>query len=668
MTTAQAPKSDSRRPNWRGWLLGIALTVAAGKILLLPLGDGLARMSYDLPFTFQDGVPSELVMVYLDGNAKRNLDQPPDQPLDRYFYTDLLNRLKDDGAKLVLFDIIYDLPHPDPAVDDAFADAIDSHGKVVLVADYIKELNGNVFTEAPLPSIALLNTMAAGWGLAKVSPDAGDWAIRKLDAGVEDYPSASWAAATVLKMPLDEETRMDSRFLNYYCWPGNFHAVSIDQALATNGLPKGTFQDKVVVVGSRPTLGIAGAAREEFPNPWAWQGRGHSTGPAVHGLSLLNLMRGDWLTRLSGPGEFCVILLWGVFITVLLMKLRPWMAVGAALVCSALLAIVAGYIQLKHCVWFAWVIPAAGQTSIALVWAVGYQYLVENQRRRQLHNAFGAYLSPYMADRISDQEFDLSLGGREVEATVMFTDLEGFTKMSESLPPSEVSKILTTYFNQTTRVILEQEGTIIKYIGDAVLAVWGAPIEDPKHAERAVLAAWGMSEACKEEVEGRTLRTRLGVNTGIVLAGNLGSDFRFDYTVIGATTNLAARLEGLNKYLGTDILISESTQAQISDAIQTRCLGRFLVVGKSKASGIFEVLGPSSNFQPPPSWLEIFSRGREHFNQRELDDAEKCFREVIELREGSDGPSQLYLAQIETARLSGPEDSAWDGALRFTEK
>src|SRR5262249_18520246 len=152
---------------------------------------------------------------------------------------------------------------------------------------------------------------------------------------------------------------------------------------------------------------------------------------------------------------------------------------------------------------------------------------------------------------------DLSLGGKEVEATVMFTDLEGFTKMSESLPPKEVSRVLTSYFNLTTRAILEQDGTIIKYIGDAVMAVWGAPLTDPKHAQRAVLAAWGMHQAGLQEIEGRRLRTRIGINTGLVLAGNLGSTFRFDYTLIGDTTNFASRLEGLNKYLGTDILISE---------------------------------------------------------------------------------------------------------------
>ena len=662
-----APKKEAPAAHWRGWLVGILLTVLAGEILSLPLGDGLARISYDLPFAIQNATPSELVMVYLDSNAKRNLNQPTDQPLDRHFYTDLVNRFTDDGAKLVLFDIIYDQPHPDAAVDEAFAAALRRNGRVVLIADYVKELNGNILTESPLPSIPLLNNAAAGWGLARVSPDQSDWAIRQLDTGVADFPSVSWAAAQVLQAPAVKQIRLTPRWLNYYCWPMHFRSVPLDHALETNGLPAGYFRDKIVIVGSRPTVGLAGAAREEFPNPWTRLGRGDSTGPSVHALSLLNLLRGDWLTRTSSAVENTAIILWGIFITALLMKLRPWAAVAAAFFCAALFAIVAGWMQLRQHVWFAWAIPAAAQTSVALVWSVGYQYLVETRRRKQLRRAFGAYLSPFMADQIANSEYDLELGGKEVEASVMFTDLEGFTKMSEALSPSEVSKILVAYFNQTTRAILDEDGTIVKYVGDAVMAVWGAPLPEKRHAQRAVIAAWGMSQAGKEEVQGRRLRTRIGVNTGIVLSGNLGSEFRFDYTCIGDTTNFAARLEGLNKYLGTDVLISEYTAAQLDGTIKLRELGRFIVSGKKKAIGIFEVLGFVKDFPQDPPWFTAFNQAREHFVKRELDAAEKQMREVIALRGGKDGPAEFYLHEIAKAR-GLPADAPWDGTVKFDSK
>src|SRR5262249_47460894 len=153
----------------------------------------------------------------------------------------------------------------------------------------------------------------------------------------------------------------------------------------------------------------------------------------------------------------------------------------------------------------------------------------ESFRRWRLRRAFAAYLSPHMADRIAESGFDLSPGGKEIDATILFTDLEGFTRMSETMPPAEGSRVLISYFNETTRAILDRNGTIIKYMGDAVMAAWGAPLADARPAQNAVLAALGMRQAGSKDITGRRLRTRFGINSGLVLAGNLGSEFRFDY-------------------------------------------------------------------------------------------------------------------------------------------
>ena len=213
-----------------------------------------------------------------------------------------------------------------------------------------------------------------------------------------------------------------------------------------------------------------------------------------------------------------------------------------------------------------------------------------------------------------------------------------------------------------------EDGTIIKYIGDAVMAVWGAPLPDERHAERAVLAAWGMSEAGKREIAGRRLRTRLGINTGTVLAGNLGSDYRFDYTLIGDTTNFASRLEGLNKYLGTDILISESTRRELSDKIKVRSLGRFLVVGKKTPVGIYEVLGLAASFPVEPDWLKAFDEALAAFVRGDLNEAERLMKQVIESRGGKDGPAAFYLHEIERARANPSAEQAWDGTVRIDSK
>jgi class 3 adenylate cyclase len=255
-----------------------------------------------------------------------------------------------------------------------------------------------------------------------------------------------------------------------------------------------------------------------------------------------------------------------------------------------------------------------------------------------MRKAFSNYLSPHLVKRIATSEFELGLGGKEVEATILFTDLEGFTPMAESLPPAQVSEILVTYFNRITTHILDHEGTIIKYVGDSVMAVWGAPLADARQAERAVLAACGIAEASQQPFGGRHLRTRIGINSGRALAGNLGSFFRFDYTVIGATTNLAARLEALNKPLGTDILISAATRAKLPATIPTRYLGQFILRGTTQATGIYEVpltVSPT---------VAVFEKALHACESGDLTSAKVLFEQIAE----QDRPAAFYLSQLNT--------------------
>jgi adenylate cyclase len=658
----------NRKATWFAWLAGATLAVVIGEILLLPIGDGLARLSYDVPFPLSSArVPDNLVMVYLDARVKASMGQPSDQPLERRFYAQLLDRLTQHGARLVLFDILFDDPHPDPAVDQQFAAAIRKHGRVVLVGYQVKQFQGNAVTTVVVPPTAILADAAAGWGTGEISHDNADYAVRRLEPGGDEFPSAGWVAASLLGAEITRrpEKRLELRWLNYDCEPDDLKAVNFDHVLVAD--IENYVRDKIVVVGYRPGSGAAGTEREEFSTPYTRFDGSKASGASIHAFTLLNLLRGDWLMRLGFKTEALLVLLWGILISLLLLSFRPWVAVIVSLVTFALFALAAAYVQARYHFWFAWLVPAAVQTSIATLWSVGFQYLVELRRRQRLRRAFAIHLSPYMADRISESDYDLSPGGKEVEATVMFTDLEGFSQMSETLPPTEVSKLLIAYFTETTRAIFDQDGTIIKYIGDSVMAAWGAPLADPRPAERAVMAAIGVRKAGLKEFHGRRLRTRIGINSGKVLAGNLGSEFRSDWTCIGEATNFASRLEGLNKYLGTDILISESIQRELSEEIQLRKLGRFIVAGTSKPVDVYEVVGDAAELQPPPRWLDVFGEALDRFATGHLDDAERLMRQVVELR-GKDGPAEFYLKEISKARLQPVADKLWDGIVSLESK
>lgn len=672
----QARQKRDRRTAWLGILGGILLVTLVGQLLLLRFGSGLARLSYDLPFALKhQQVPEELVMVFLDPKIKAGLGQSADQPLDRRFYAQLLDRLTSEGARLVVFDILFDSPQAQSNADAEFVEAIRRHGRVVLVGAHIQQWSGDIVTSIALPPIATLKDAAAGWGLANVPIDP-DLEVRTLGTGTEELPSVSWAAAALLgaETSRDPASRQRARWLNYYCAPSALNAVNLDHALEANALPPGFFRDKIVVVGSRGEGGISGAERDEFRSPYSvfdeLAGRRATLAPGatLHAFALLNLVRGDWLNRLTSAQESVLVLIWGVLICIGLLWLRPWSAIVAALLVFCGFTLAAVWLQARHQLWFSWIAPAGVQTLIALLWSVGFRYLTETRRRRRIQHALAVYLSPHMAERVANSDFDLSLGGKEMHATIMFTDLEGFTAMTERMPPAEVSRILISYFTETTRAILEKDGMIIKYMGDAVMAAWGTLPPNPRSAQTAVEAALKMRKAGGKEIAGRHFRTRIGINTGLVLAGNLGSEFRFDYAAIGETTNVASRMESMNKYLGTDILITEATRRELDGQFAVRLLGEFILAGTTRPIHAYEVVGATFELNPPPPWMEQFAQGLNYFKQREFDAAEVSFQKVSELRGIPDGPSEFYLKEMARQRIKPTADTPWDGVIRFESK
>ena len=273
-----------------------------------------------------------------------------------------------------------------------------------------------------------------------------------------------------------------------------------------------------------------------------------------------------------------------------------------------------------------------------------------------------------MADRIAQLDFSLKPGGKLAEVTVLFTDCKGFTSVSEELnDPLKISELLIEYFTQTSRCVLDNGGTIIKYVGDCVMAAWGAPLDDSDHPRKATLAGWQLSEASKVVVKGRVLTTRVGLSTGMVVAGNLGSPYRFDYTVIGDTVNLASRLEGLNKLLNTSVLISESTQCRVDQHFVTRLVGHFAVAGKSHGVAVHEVLGTATSKDLKFDWLGTFNEAMNAIKNGAFADANALLRKSIWERGGEDGPSEFYLRKIADLEQRG-RLREWTGVVKLDEK
>ena len=313
--------------------------------------------------------------------------------------------------------------------------------------------------------------------------------------------------------------------------------------------------------------------------------------------------------------------------------------------------------------------------------ALAAHYLIEYKATRKYLQVFKSYTSDEQARQMAEDEVSLELGGHEVETTIFFSDLAGFTSMSEGLSPEAVSNALISYFGGTTKGVLDEKGTIIKYIGDAVVATWGAPLKVDREADRSILAAIAMQIAGRapivlETEDGpveRVLETRVGINHGVTLAGNLGSSRRFDWTVIGDNVNLAARLEGLNKMLGSSILITDSvlSNCEERDRFDVRRMGKFIVKGRQEAVEVFEVLGDKKTGSVVRSrseeYLTRYAEALDAFERKDLEEAKAGFEDCLgqhDLLE-VDPASKLFLATIEDTSTIAME---WLGAVALDSK
>jgi len=291
---------------------------------------------------------------------------------------------------------------------------------------------------------------------------------------------------------------------------------------------------------------------------------------------------------------------------------------------------------------------------------------VVERKGRQLKKAFSNYVSADLVREIEKHPDKLVLGGEQRELSILFSDIRGFTTLSESLSPPELVKLLNEYLSPMTRIVLEEKGTLDKFIGDAVMALFNAPLDVPDHAVRACTAAVRMLDELERlnadfiQRGMHPLDIGIGINTGLAVVGNMGADIRFDYTAIGDAVNLASRLEGLNKYYGTHILLGEETRNRISDQQFTfREIDRVRVKGKQLPVLIFELMVSNHKIRPR------FEEGLENYRAGRFKEARLIFEELAATDD--DAPSRLYVARCDDY-IAHPPPTDWDGVYTATSK
>jgi adenylate cyclase len=422
-----------------------------------------------------------------------------------------------------------------------------------------------------------------------------------------------------------------------------------------------------VFVGSNIKTYFAFDRKDEYRSPYT--GRNFIPGVEVQVTEFLNLLRRDWLTRSTFVQEKWLVLLAGLLFGIGLASFRPTRATWIALLAVVVVTWLAHYLFWHHRFWFPWLIFVMVQIPIALLWSILYNSLSAYVQNKLLEQSLGLYLSPKQVQRILKEPGLRQPGGSKQVVSILFSDIAGFSRISEQLDPQELVQLLNAYYETTIRCIHKTDGTIVDIIGDAIFAIWNAPELQPDHQEKMLQAALAFQQNVTNfngKAGSLALRTRVGLHTGEVVVGNVGSTEHFDFTAIGENVNLASRLEGLNKQLGTDVLLTPAALPTATEKYSLRPVGKFQFKGFEHYVAVIELVVNVGTPEQSKPWRDSFASALAEFGRKNFDAAETSFKRTLELRP-ADGPSNFYLKQIVDLRTHAlPEN--WAGEISLKEK
>jgi adenylate cyclase len=535
------------------------------------------------------------------------------------------------------------------AADGGFFDSplIDSDG-VFRRSPLVQRYNGDLY-----PSLALAVTR-----LATGSPAVGlSFAANR--SGNLTGIDLEYLQLGEQQIPVNEQVAV---FIPFRGRQGSYHYVSAKDVV-TGSAPRDLLKDKIVLLGasaaglldlrSTPVgqryIGVEAHANliSGLLDSTIKQQPSYSDGLELSLLTLLGLLTALVLPRLSPISALLFVV--ALLATAMASNLWMWSSLGLVVPIASLLC----------------------YTLIAALLQINYGLFVESRNKRHLSRIFGQYIPRALVDELDESGEEVSLEGESKELSVLFSDVRGFTTISEGLDAKELTSLMNAFLTPITNVIQKNRGTIDKYMGDAVMAFWGAPLADPDHAQHAVLTGLEMIDVVNnlgEEFESRgwpPIAVGVGVASGEMNVGNMGSEFRFAYTVMGDTVNLGSRLEGLTKQYGVSMIVNEGT-VRITPGIVYRELDLVRVKGKHEGVAIFEPLGLEADISGTTRYaLDKFTHALSAYRRQDWDFAE---RSLTELKESNDELLyNVYLDRIRQFRQEPPPGD-WDGVFEHLTK
>ncbi|MFH2107177.1 MAG: adenylate/guanylate cyclase domain-containing protein [Chrysiogenia bacterium] len=634
-----------------------------------------------------------LILVEIDQESIDfyNLNFQTPWPWPRSFYARAIDYLAAAGARAVAMDMIFSEPSLYGGEDEWLAASMKKSGRVFMPLFFLgqqgpaEDLDGFVLATVPelsrlpvregkvLQPLPILRAVLRGAGNAQAAPDR-DRIYRRLQHfvvhGGRVYPSFSLALAlfadpslSLAEIPFAADGGLNLKFYQ----PESFRRHSISELIQsqvrleageTPILDAAAFKDKIVVIGA-----TAQALLDNRSTPVNAIGSGFE----LHATALGNLLERDFMRVLDPRLQWLLVLASILLLNFVLSRIK---AIQMQLL--AALGIVMLALSGNLLLFFSGLDLDFIPLFIGLVSCSGYdaynRYQLVRREKKFIQNAFKNYLSDSLLAEIMKNPRGLNLGGEKKLVTIFFSDLAGFTTLAEALSPEEVVNILNIYLERMTSVIMENGGFVNKFEGDAIMAFWGAPLACADQA----IKAMGAARRCQEELSELNLDfekkglprlgMRIGINSGEVIVGNIGSRKRFEYTVIGDAVNLASRLEGINKQYKTAVICGSMSAGMADERMVLRRLDRVRVKGKKIAEEIYEVVGERSRTAAAEVMgLARFDKGLQLYFSGDFAAALEIFTAASD-----DPPAQVFVQRCQYLLDNPPE--SWDGVWTFTEK
>jgi len=701
-----------RYPPWLIASIILGITLITLILQLIPAIHGLELKTIDWRFQWRGPLTIEqspIVIVTIDDQSYESLQTQ--WPWPRHFYANVIENLTEAGAKVIGLDVILDSPDGHGKASDLrLAAAIDSLKNVVL-AGKVEDTGQYRSYPVLVKPLSILLEADSSWGITAIQSDP-DGMHRQYfvvqnyqnellpSFGLEvlrkylDIPDSEAIQVTdgkvqvgKLSVPLSQEGLMRINFVGPV---GSFPRYSYDSVIdderfdlgdydldffSTSLLPTDVFTDKIVLIGSTMS-----ELHDNFPTPFFefkdQEGnyrKAEMPGVEIHANAIWTILNKAYFTDISPLPSLLILILLIILMYVVVLRFSTTWSVITFFGLFIMYNLLQFFLFSQYRIVMAMVAPTIGMT-ISFVAATIYEYVLTQHEKRLILGAFERFVPQKVVKELIAHPEKLQLGGEERFLTVLFMDLADFTSVSENLKPTELVSIINAYLTEMTDIVFKYDGIIDKYEGDALMAEFGTPVFFEDHAVKACFAALEMLRKLRSMnfshyAKGISrLNCRIGINSGNMIVGNMGSKNVFDYTAMGDSVNLASRLEGANKMYRTHIMISEDTYKLVKDAVISRPLDLIRVKGRQKPVRVLEVISRRDDRLPANvrSMLPVFVNGIRYYHQRDWQKAEDCFKFCLD-SVPDDGPATEYMRRVKEFTQNPPTED-WDGVYTMHTK